>query len=251
MAAFAPYRAALALAVAASQLGAAAGGHADPLGDRASLRGRASLGVGRVASRHEDLTSHHAYLDSIVSSTKSWIEGGTAAFPREVQAMSQAAAGNIQTVCQTGFNGGHSALTFLHHPNVRHVYSFDIGEHDYAHQAAKWIDQQFPGRHTVTWGDSTKTIPQFARDNPQVKCDLVLVDGGHDLEVATEDLMNFRPMATPSAHTLMMDDVHCTKFDCDGPSKAWRKMIDTGKVHETSFEATPDTVHGWAFGKYL
>ncbi len=38
---------------------------------------------------------------------------------------------------------------------------------------SKWMK----GRATMTWGKSQETIPEFGRANPDLKCDLVLIDG--------------------------------------------------------------------------
>lgn len=102
----------------------------------------------------------------------------------------------IRTVCETGFNGGHSSFMWLQaNPNTT-VYSFDIGEHRYSRPMADYLQQRFPGRLTVTWGDSTKTLPAFRKANPAVKCDVISIDGGHTNPVCLSDYNNFRQMAS-------------------------------------------------------
>ena len=47
-------------------------------------------------------------------------------------------------------------------------------------------------------GDSTVSVPEFFDMYPDVKCDIVSVDGGHSHSVATKDLKNFRRAAAPN-----------------------------------------------------
>ena len=60
--------------------------------------------------------------------------------------------------------------------------------HVYARPMAQYLNETFPGRLYVHFGDSTVTVPQFIRENPNFRCDFILVDGGHTYEVAKADL---------------------------------------------------------------
>ncbi len=88
----------------------------------------------------------------------------------------------VETVCETGFNAGHSTLMWLTtNPRAR-VYSFDIGSHEYSRPMAQYLDKEFPGRLTVTLGDSKVTLPAFRKAHPEVTCDFLIIDGGHTHE---------------------------------------------------------------------
>merc|ERR1719440_2083882 len=50
---------------------------------------------------------------------------------------------DIKTICETGFNGGHSAARFLSQSNAT-VYEFDLGQHDYAKTAEGFLAAKFP-----------------------------------------------------------------------------------------------------------
>jgi len=178
------------------------------------------------------------------------VEGNSNQVMEETKVMNRLVSDKrIKTVCETGFNAGHGTLRWLIHssPDV-HVYSFDIGVHDYAKKGAAWIAQTFPGRHTITWGDSTKTLPAFHQKHPEVKCDLILVDGGHMYDVALADLKNFMRMANPDFNTVMMDDVRCPATFCSAPQKAWQDMINGKIIQET--EAHTSGHRGFACGVY-
>ena len=71
------------------------------------------------------------------------------------------------------------------------MYSFDLGHHPYAKPMAEQIQTLFPGRHNITWGDSTKTLPAFVAANPNVVCDIIFVDGGHTYAISKSDFDHF------------------------------------------------------------
>lgn len=154
----------------------------------------------------------------------------------------------LTTVCETGFNAGHSALRFLVLSDA-HVYEFDLGMHDYSHESAVFLQRSFPGRLTVTWGDSTVSLPNFSQANPSVKCDIIIVDGGHDFHVAMADLRNFMRMASTS-HTLVIDDTPCNALHCQGPTEAWSQLKRSGCIAETE-SVLMRADRGFSIGRYV
>jgi len=50
---------------------------------------------------------------------------------------------------------------------------------------------KFPGRLTLTFGNSMDTVPMLT---PQLRgsCDIVVVDGGHTEDLAWHDIQNMR-----------------------------------------------------------
>ena len=114
----------------------------------------------------------------------------------------------VNTICETGFNAGHGTLQWLTGSDHAHVYSFDIGTHYYTRPIAEYLNRTFPGRHHITFGDSTKTVPDFAARHSEVKCDIILVDGGHSHRVATADLKNFRKLVNFERNVLILDDIN-------------------------------------------
>mmetsp|Transcript_52073 Transcript_52073/g.91492 ORF Transcript_52073/g.91492 Transcript_52073/m.91492 type:complete len:297 (+) Transcript_52073:106-996(+) len=135
---------------------------------------------------------------------------------------------NFRTVCETGFNAGDSALRFLAQTDAQ-VYEFDLCEHQYSRPAADYLDKKFPNRLHLTCGDSMKTLPEFRKRYNNVKCDLVIIDGGHSLEVATADLQNLALMAHENA-LVVIDDAPCTASWCEGPTEAWKEFVDNGCI---------------------
>jgi hypothetical protein len=111
------------------------------------------------------------------------------------QVFRKLAQDDVRNICEIGFNAGHSALNWLTASPHTKVFAFDIGHHHYTAHGFEFLRQLFPRRLQLTMGDSTDTVPTFAKLNPGLKCDLLLIDGGHLLETARADLLNFRAIA--------------------------------------------------------
>ena len=129
----------------------------------------------------------------------------------------------VNTVCETGFNAGHSTLQWLTGSDYAKVYSFDIVSHYYTRPMADYLKRTFPGRLHITFGDSLETLPRFAAGHSEVKCDIILVDGGHRYSVAMGDLRNFRKLANVDRNVLILDDTNTQPI-----STAWNEAQAEG-----------------------
>ena len=133
----------------------------------------------------------------------------------------------VNTICETGFNAGHSTLQWLTGSDHTKVYSFDIASHYYTRPMADYINRTFPGRFHLTIGDSLQTVPRFAASRRDVKCDVIVVDGGHSHDVALGDLRNFRDLANIERNVLVVDDK-----DIHGIKLAWKETLTAGLAAE-------------------
>jgi len=159
------------------------------------------------------------------------IEGSTSAFLEKVRLMqsiahrtwatkhsSQRSSSSRKTVCEVGFNAGHSALLWLLGGADR-VISFELGQYNYSHVAAEWLLARFPGKLHLVMGDSVHSVPTFHAMFPNEKCDIVLVDGGHYFEPAWKDLLHFKDLVDigpggaidNSGHVLLVDDTEMSE----------------------------------------
>lgn len=154
----------------------------------------------------------------------------------------------INTICEVGFNAGHSATLLLSVNKHAKLYSFDLGGKAYSLQAIGFVAKTFPDRFTITVGNSIQTIPRFALEHPGVKCDLIIVDGGHEFQVSRSDIANFQRLANPAGHVLLVDDTRCTREICLGPELAWREAVQAGVVK--TLDRQGNDVQGWSVGKY-
>ena len=139
----------------------------------------------------------------------------------------------VKTVCEIGFNAGHSAVSWLAaNPDI-FLYSFDLGYHKYTRPIAQYLKQRYPGRFEIILGDSTKTLPKFIASHPTVKCDVMSIDGGHFYDIALHDFNNFRKMA--SARNLLHYDDYPS---CSHPvqaqeiGKVWEDKRENGEMTE-------------------
>ena len=198
-----------------------------------------------IEARSQKASDNRKNLERIEGYTAMW-EAGTLVYWHLVKLPF------VKMVCETGFNAGHSSFLWLSTNPQTHVYSFDIGEHKYSQKMAAYLQSQFPGRLNVTWGDSTLTLPEFHRNYPSIKCDLLFIDGGHTISVAQSDFNTFRQMANP-VHLVMMDDhpaLHVTRSD-NGPRTVWEEAKLKGTVHELAVCSRHGEMRGVAFGMYL
>ena len=111
------------------------------------------------------------------------------------------------TMLEIGMNGGHSALICLMANPTLHLYAVDICWHGYTRPAAEHLKRRF-GRRFQFWpGDSREVMPRLAIDRPNLRFDLLHIDGGHDPSLAIADMSNALRMATKGAD-FIFDDVN-------------------------------------------
>lgn len=157
----------------------------------------------------------------------------------------------VKHICETGFNMGFSTLLYLTAKNNTQIHSFDLGAHGYARPMAKVLQEQFPGRLEVTWGNSMQTVPTYHRMHPEIKCDFVVIDGGHSVGVARADYESFRSMASDINIVVMDDHPNLHAPSVAGAGIAWENGKHHGEIHEFGRCTNRDHVRGFSFGVYI
>ena len=153
----------------------------------------------------------------------------------------------VRRICEVGLNGGHSALAWLcAHPTAEYV-SFDLLERNATEAAAAFLSRAFPGRFRLIAGNTLSTLPRLA-SSPPLGCDVISIDGGHTEEVAWNDLLHLRRHAS-GARTLIVDDLRCAWWLCNGPTSAWRRAIEANLIAEQSC-FVQRCCRGWCTGRY-
>ena len=108
----------------------------------------------------------------------------------------------ISKVMEIGFNAGFSTLLMLvSNPNIT-ISCFDLGEHSYTKPCFEKLQELFPDRLTIIYGDSTKTLPLVSSD---IKYDMIHIDGGHSTDVAENDIIYSYSLCKQGT-ILIMDD---------------------------------------------
>ena len=153
----------------------------------------------------------------------------------------------VKTVCETGFNAGHSSLLWLlANPNVK-VYSFDLNRYECTEPMANYMKNRFPDRFTITFGDSTETLPKFRREHPDIKCDMMIIDGGHTVEVASADFENFYQMSNKK--NIVFYDNHPDLYDL---RQSWEVLKLRGKLYQYfRCQYLGLKGHGFTFGRFF
>jgi hypothetical protein len=127
-------------------------------------------------------------------------------------------------VCEVGFNLGHSAHTWLLSSNHTNVLSFSL-DTPHARVIADYLNRRYNDRLSMVWGNTMSTLPQFDIRNPEVKCDLMFVDGGHQYQFAFSDLNHMRLLARRGLNIVVFDDSPCEAPFCVGPNNAWDTCV--------------------------
>ena len=157
----------------------------------------------------------------------------------------------VKTVMEIGFNAGHSAEVFLENNKDLTLVSFDIGTHSYGAAAKEYIDATYPGRHTIIWGDSTTTVPEYINANPGKIFDFIFIDGGHQVNTVRANFQNCSFLANADT-VVAIDDTIFTKAQSDntvGPTLIWLENLGLRVIEE--IERKEYGGHrGMAWGKY-
>ena len=151
---------------------------------------------------------------------------GEIVFERQIYAsiasMAPKGAANIRTICEIGFNGGHSASLWLLAAPTAKVIMFDLFEHKYSpineqllrKEGASYGLRDVDRRLAIITGSSVETVPKFAQEHPDVQCDLLSVDGGHFGDTPQRDMKNMMRLANKQWHVLVIDDTNCDGIGC-------------------------------------
>jgi len=178
-------------------------------------------------------------LESYSSLTQAWWLGR------------QAAGASVRRLCEIGFNAGHSALAMLlNAPREATMVSFDLGSKSYTSGCADFIDRVFPGRLELVVGPSNVTVQAYAREHLAApRCDVILIDGGHEEAEAKDDLLAMSLLATHGRTLVVMDDIGCRPAYCAGPTASWEEFRRSGRLREVGCEA--EAARRWCWGTYL
>jgi predicted O-methyltransferase YrrM len=178
-------------------------------------------------------------------------EGYSQEVKGQVEDLIQLTQAPVKTVMEIGFNAGHSAEVFLENNKDLNLVSFDLGSHSYGAAAKEYIDSTYPGRHTIVWGDSTVTVPEYINENPGKTFDFIFIDGGHEVNTVRADFQNCSKLANADT-VVAMDDTIFTREQSDntvGPTLIWSENIGLRIIEEIGRKEYGGH-RGMSWGKY-
>jgi predicted O-methyltransferase YrrM len=180
-------------------------------------------------------------------------EGHSQQIPQQVQDLVDLTSAPNIKVMEIGFNAGHSAEIILKNNENLTLTSFDLGSHSYVTTAKEYIDETFPNRHTLYFGDSRKSIPSYIKNNKGVKFDVIFIDGGHCYDISRADMENCFHLSHKDTIVIMDDTIYTKGWEKNhtiGPTRVWTEFLQQKKVLELARKEYCDG-RGMSWGKYV
>jgi len=109
-----------------------------------------------------------------------------------------------RTVCEIGLNAGHSSVLWMEVcPDAKAVL-FDLPYKEWSQATFDFLRKEYAGRITISEGNSIQTVPDYLREHPSTKCDVIAIDGSKDVGIRYQDFLNMEKYA--HEHTLLLLD---------------------------------------------
>ena len=182
------------------------------------------------------------------------IEGYSQQVPEQEKLLKEfVSKDSVRSVLEIGFNAGHSSEIFLENNKNVHVVSFDLNEYKCVTIGKQFIDKKYPGRHELIIGNSIITVPEYIKNNPTKKFDIIFIDGGHTYEVAHDDLVNCKSLAHDNTLLIVDDTVNIDRWVHgynEGPTRVWNEAKRSSYVIQHGF-VNFKPGRGMAWGKYV
>ena len=140
---------------------------------------------------------------------------------KQINLMTLAKIENHKNILEIGFNAGHSTLIFLlSHPTSK-IYCFDTCQHPYTKLCFEYLSVNFPGRLELIEGKSVEQLSGFKLKNKDLICDIIHIDGDHEISNANGDFFHTLSYANFKSF-LIFNDTHL----------AWLKMLWDGYIRD-------------------
>lgn len=154
-------------------------------------------------------------------------------------------------VLEIGFLAGHMTETLLNlNPNIN-ITCFDISLLQSVNVGINYIENNYNSRVNFIKGDSKKTIPEYTT-NHNKKFDLIIIDGGFDLDTVKSDIQNCKKLAHEST-LLYVNNVNYNskfvKYWTKNPTHVWKELVKNKFVLELKQKCIKQGVGG-VFGYY-
>ncbi|KAJ9451286.1 hypothetical protein DIPPA_07415 [Diplonema papillatum] len=150
---------------------------------------------------------------------------------------------SVPTLCETGFNAGHSAVTFLLANRNMNMVSFDLFIQAYSSSCFKYVKAVFgDDRMTLHQGDSHASLSRLGEvdEESRQKCDVISVDGAHSFKACMKDVKGLSKLVARPGTPVLMDDT-AEGFEGrshgqeGGPAEVWHTLKSASKLKQTRY----------------
>lgn len=146
----------------------------------------------------------------------------------------QTVSKNKKSICEIGFNAGHSLLAMLLvNPYAKYIL-FDIGTHKYSKPCFEYLKEKFPKTNIImVWGDSGITLPEYHKLYPGATFDVIHIDGSHKYEIYSKDWENSLALVLEGG-LIIFDDTDNVKISAFIDSEIEKGVVnEVGSLLET------------------
>eukprot|EP01036_Dinobryon_divergens_P033619 gene33619-43449_t len=158
----------------------------------------------------------------------------------------------VKTICEVGFNAGHSAAVFLFSNPLVQMISFDLDTQDWSAAQVNYVSSQFPQRLTYVQGNFKLKVKEYAGANPSVKCDLWSINGDHHHHRGAEfDFEGAALMSAMRSFVLAHDHTN----DSVALKEIWHRWEVNKKLRSIYCKSDDSNYrgysNGWCLGRFI
>jgi hypothetical protein len=139
-------------------------------------------------------------------------------------------AQNRSSILEIGLNAGHSALIMLLANNDTKFITFDICYHQYVMPCFEILNKHFP-QIKLCYGDSYFNLPIYIKENPNIKFDLIHIDGSHEPEIVNSDFESAKKLSTKDS-VIVFDD-----FNAKPINRLITSKIEASEIEPVNYKA--------------
>lgn len=155
----------------------------------------------------------------------------------------------IKTIAEIGLNGGQSLFNIIENsPQLEKIVSFDIIFHPYTSVAVQYFKRFYKDIFVFVEGDSGVKVPEYAKQFPLNKFDLIYIDGDHSYKGSLADIQNCRALAHSNTILWIDDYLH------PDVNKAVRSCVSSRILEIIAVHTSHDPELGercWIEAKYV
>jgi len=152
-------------------------------------------------------------------------------------------------VCETGFNGGHSAMLFMSFLDKEqginiNYFGWDLKVVGSAAPVSDKMAEIFGDNFHLVWGDSKVTLKQAKEYMGSQLCHLIVVDGEHSKNGVVNDLENFLKAGVAAPGAIVFGD-DCAPYKRTVPKseemlEGWMEFVQTNQLISVANYRNPD-----------